>query len=152
MQSEVLKNMKKRLVILLCGSLLLSSCCTLGYEVFYDFVDEEATPLVVDANVPQSSVYLNGKYVGVTPYTYWGNKADIRKITVKNTGYVPLTQKTKRKFDSAFLWNFSPISIFYFVPLLNPCWIWGSIVDLANKQVYEDYKQDFYYFELKKGY
>lgn len=138
--------------MLLLGGVLFSSCCSVGYNVYCEFEDRVATPLVVDANVPRSSVYLNGKYVGVTPYTYWGDKADIKKISVKSTGYMPLTQRTKRKFDPVFLWNFSPLCFYYIVPFFNPAWIWGSIVDLANKQVYKDYKQDFYYFELKKGY
>lgn len=143
--------MKKISPLLFC-LFLLSSCCTVGFSG-WDFIEKEtATPLVVDANVDGASVYMNGKYVGKTPYTHWGEKAKIRKITVKKEGYIASSQRTKRRLNPYIFLNLSPAMCYYVIPYcINPGWIWGGFLDLATGAGYSNYKKDFYYFELTRN-
>lgn len=142
----------KKISPLLLGLFLLSSCCTVRFNGWKILEKETAVPLAVDANVDGALVYMNGKYMGKTPYTHWGEKAKIRKITVKKDGYVTLSQRTKRRLDPNIFCNLSPVMCYYILPYcLNPGWIWGGLLDLATGAGYSNYKKDFYYFELKRN-
>lgn len=115
-------------------SLLMTSCYTL-------FPGPDATPLTVESSVQGSQVYIKGELVGHTPYTHWGKRANVKKITVKEPGYKDMTLKTKRKNKSGIYWNFFPY------PLYN--WIWGYFLD-RNNGTGVRYTQDYYYFNLQK--
>ena len=114
--------------------LLMTSCYTL-------FPGPDAKPLTVESSVEGAQVYIKGEMVGHTPYTHWGKRANVKKITVKKYGYKNLTMKTKRKNKSGIYWNFYPFPIFN--------WIWGYFLD-RNNGTGVIYTQDYYYFDLQR--
>lgn len=127
----------KKISLLLCFSficLLMTSCYTL-------FPGPDAPPLTVESSVQGAQVFIKGELVGHTPYTHWGKRANVKKITVKEPGYKDMTIKTKRKNKSGIYWNFFPY------PLYN--WIWGYFLD-RNNGTGVRYTQDYYYFKLQK--
>lgn len=124
----------KKILTLLGLSCFLTSCCTL-YPV------PEAPPLTIESSVPRAEVYIKGKFVGHTPYTHWGERANVKKIKVKAHGYKSKTIKTKRKNRAGIYWNFLPY------PGVN--WIWGYFLDRSIGTGVR-YTQDYYYFDLEK--
>ena len=114
--------------------LLMTSCYTV-------FPGPEAKPLTIESSVVGAQVFIKGELVGHTPYTHWGKRANVKKITVKEPGYKDMTLKTKRKNKSGIYWNFFPY------PLYN--WIWGYFLDRSNGTGVR-YTQDYYYFNLQK--
>lgn len=112
--------------------LLLSGCVTLFKST------EEVPALTITSSVPYSEVYLNGKFVGYTPYSHFGDKVDVKKITVKKAGYKTATQKA-RKLDKLIYWNFFPSATF----------IYGYFIDLCNDNRFY-YPKDTFHFVLEK--
>ena len=118
-------------------SMLPSSCGT----VFCAKQSADEVPaLTILSSVPEADVYLNGKYVGKTPYSHFGDKVDVRKITVKKDGYKSKSIKP-RKLDQWAYVNFVPW------PMWN--WIWGYFVDRCQTKCWR-YKKDVFYFDLKE--
>ena len=128
-------TMKIKCVVLsLICSLKLSSCCTLFCA------KSEVPAITVTSNPSNADVYLNGKYVGKTPYSHFGDKVDVKKITVKKDGYE--TQKLKpRKLNGWAYVNFFPY------PVYN--WIWGYFLDRSQSKCWK-YKNDVFNFNLEK--
>lgn len=126
----------KKFFIPLTICLFLTSCYTC-------FPGPEAKPLAIESSVPSAEVYIKGKFVGRTPYTHWGKRANVKKITVKADGYKDKTIKTKRKNKAGIYWNLFPY------PGWN--WIWGYFLDRSNGTGVR-YTQDYYYFDLEKKY
>lgn len=115
--------------------LSLTSCCTVFPGT------EKAKPLSIDSSADSAQVFIKGKLVGHTPYTHWGERANVKKITVKKVGYKDMTLKTKRKNKNKIYWNFFPY------PGWN--WIWGYFLD-RNNGTGVRYTQDYYFFDLEK--
>ena len=113
----VSKWLKKLSVCCICGCcmLFMSGCVTLFSS------RGEVPALTITSSIPNAEVYLNGKFVGFTPYSHFGDKVDVKKITVKKVGYKTATQKA-RKLDKLIYWNFFPSATFiygYFIDLFN---------------------------------
>lgn len=120
--------------LVLGASFLLSSCGTL-------FCSQKEVPaLTITSSVPNSDVYLNGKYVGQTPYSHFGDKVDVKKITVKKDGYKSQSVKPRKLKGWAYV-NFVPY------PLYN--WIWGYFLDRSKSKCWK-YKNDVFHFELEE--
>ena len=115
--------------------LSLSSCCTTSHWLG---LNKANNTLYIDSKTPGSDVYLNNKLVGKTPYTYYGKKANIKRITVTNN-YTSETQKTLRKNKGSIYWNFLPY------PGWN--WIWGYFLDKGTGTG-RKYKTNTYYFNI----
>ena len=97
----------KLATFILGGIFLFSSCGTL-------FCTQEEVPaLTITSSIPNSDVYLNGRYVGQTPYSHFGDKVDVKKITVKKTGYKAQTQKARKLSGWAYV-NFVPYPLYKF--------------------------------------
>lgn len=135
MNISMKSTMKIKCVVLsLICSLTLSSCCTLFCA------KSEVPAITVTSNPSNADVYLNGKYVGKTPYSHFGDKVDVKKITVKKDGYE--TQKLKpRKLNGWAYVNFFPY------PVYN--WIWGYFLDRTQSKCWK-YKNDVFNFNLEK--
>lgn len=135
MNTSMKSTMKIKCVVLsLICSLKLSSCCTLFCA------KSEVPAITVTSNPSNADVYLNGKYVGKTPYSHFGDKVDVKKITVKKDGYE--TQKLKpRKLNGWAYVNFFPY------PVYN--WIWGYFLDRSQSKCWK-YKNDVFNFNLEK--
>lgn len=118
----------------------LGSCCTISHSLG---MNKAADPVTVTSNVDGADVYINGKFVGTTPYTHWETKANVRNIVVKANGYHTQKQKTQRSTKAGAYWNFLPY------PLFN--WIWGFFLDRSNGTG-RKYKQDSYHFQLQRKY
>ena len=116
--------------------LLFSSCGTLFC------VQKETPALTITSSVPDSEVYLNGVYVGRTPYSHFGDKVDVKKITVKKAGYKAQTQYPRKLSGWAYV-NFIPY------PFFN--WIWGYFLDRSRSKCWK-YKNDVFHFQLEKEY
>ena len=114
--------------------LLMTSCYTL-------FPGPEAKPLSIESSVDDAQVFIKGKLVGYTPYTHWGERADVKKITVKKAGYKDMTLKTERKNKKGIYWHFFPY------PGWN--WIWCYFLD-RNNGTGVRYTKDYYFFDLEK--
>lgn len=121
-------------VLLFGTTTLLSSCGTILC------MKKEVPALTITSSVPNSDVYLNGKYVGQTPYSHFGDKVDVKKITVKKAGYKAQTQKARKLSGWAYV-NFIPY------PLYN--WIWGYFVDRKQSKCWR-YKKDVFHFQLEE--
>lgn len=121
-------------ILLIVATWTLNSCCTLSRVCG---MAEDAVPLAIESSVPNANVYIKGKYVGQTPCSYFGTRANVKKIKVTKDGYKDLTLKTKRKNKGSIYWNFVPMYTF----------IWGYVVDIANGNG-KKYIQDSYYFNL----
>lgn len=120
--------------ILFLFSIMCSSCGTLFCT------RSEAPALTITSSEPNAEVYLNGKYVGNTPYSHFGDRVDVKKITVKKNGYKSQTQKPRKLKTWPYI-NFIPW------PMWN--WIWGYFLDRSKDKCWE-YKNDQFYFELEK--
>lgn len=121
------------LIIALVITILFSSCGTV-------FCSQQPVPaLTITSNVPDADVYLNGKYVGTTPYSHFGEKCDVKKITVKKSGYKDKTIKPRKLTKWAYA-NFIPY------PMFN--WIWGYFLDRSKSECWY-YKRDTFYFVLE---
>lgn len=131
----LLKTTIRILPLFFVVTLFLSSCCTTSDMLGMNSADNH---LFIDSKTPGSKVYLNGKLVGQTPYSYYGTKANIKKITVTNN-YATETQKTERKNKGSIYWNFVPW------PLYN--WIWGYFLDYGNGTG-RKYKSNTFYFNI----
>ena len=132
--------MKKRLLQVKCMMLmlvsifLLSSCCTLFC------IEKEVPALTIESSVPSADVYINGSYYGKTPVSYFSDKVDVKKITVKKEGYK--TQSIDpRKLNGWAYMNFLPY------PLYN--WIWGYFLDRSQSKCWK-YEKDVFYFKLER--
>lgn len=124
-------------IILILGNMfLLSSCCTLCYPF-----EMEPPALTITSSVPNADVYLNGKYVGKTPYSHFGDKVDVKEITVKKEGYKTQSRNPRKLKGIAYL-NFIPY------PLVN--WIWGYFYDRKQSKCWE-YTDDVFHFYLVKN-
>lgn len=126
-----LKRIVSKTLIASC-LFLFTSCVTLFSP------SREVPALTITSSVPNADVYLNGRYVGQTPYSHFGDKVDVKKIMVKKEGYKPAKQKA-RKLDKNIYWNFFPSCTF----------IWGYFVDLLNDDRYY-YPNDSFHFVLEK--
>ena len=115
-------------------SILCSSCGTL-------FCSKGEVPaLTITSSVPDAEVYLNGKYVGKTPYSHFGETVNVKKITVKKDGYKSQSQKPRKLKGWAYA-NFVPW------PMWN--WIWGYFLDRSKSKCWK-YKSDVFHFELEE--
>jgi len=124
----------KLATFILGGLFLFSSCGTL-------FCTQKEVPaLTITYSIPNSDVYLNGRYVGQTPYSHFGDKVDVKKITVKKAGYKAQTQKARKLSGWAYV-NFVPY------PLYN--WIWGYFLDRSKSKCWR-YKKDVFHFQLEE--
>ena len=122
------------LAILLICCFTLSSCGTL-------FCRKDEVPALTITSIPTNSdVYLNGKYEGKTPYSHFGEKVDVKKITVKSSGYKSQTQKARKLKAWAYV-NFIPY------PFYN--WIWGYFLDRSQSKCWK-YRNDVFHFYLEK--
>lgn len=130
MRKKVLLNLAISLIVL-----QLSSCCTLG-----DFMglSNKDNSLSIESSVPDAEVYINGAYVGKTPYQHKGAKANVKKITVKKYGYKDQTIKVKRKNKGSIYWNFVPGWTF----------IYGYFVDKGTG-CGTKYKENYYHFNME---
>ena len=63
----------KLATFILGGLFLFSSCGTLFCK------QKEVPALTITSSIPNSDVYLNGRYVGQTPYSHFGEKVDVKK-------------------------------------------------------------------------
>lgn len=104
-------------------------------------IQKETPALTITSSVPNSEVYLNGVYVGQTPYSHFGDKVDVKKITVMKPGYKTQTQKARKLSGWAYV-NFVPY------PLYN--WIWGYFLNRSQSKC-GDIKMMFSIFNLKKN-
>ena len=120
-------------VLIISSLFLFSSCATLFSP------SREVPALTITSSVPDAEVYLNGKYVGKTPYSHFGDKVNVKKIMVKKDGYKPAKQKA-RKLDKNVYLNFLPSITF----------IWGFFVDLYCESLYY-YPKDVFHFILEKN-
>ncbi|MBO7288183.1 MAG: PEGA domain-containing protein [Bacteroidales bacterium] len=128
-------TMKIKCVVLLLCSFTFSSCCTLFCA------KTEAPALTITSTPSNADVYLNKKYVGKTPYNHFGDEVDVKKITVKKTGYE--SQKIKpRKLNGWAYVNFFPYPVYNF--------IWGYFLDRSQSKCWK-YKNDVFHFNLKKN-
>lgn len=136
MNISMKSTMKIKYVVLslICG-LTLSSCCTLCCT------KSEVPAITVTSNPSNADVYFNGKYVGKTPYSHFGDEVNVKKITIKKTGYE--TQKLNpRKLRGVAYLNFSPYPF-----VVN--WIWGYFLDRSQSKCWK-YKNDVFNFNLEK--
>ena len=89
---------------------MFSSCGVIAFlqEKFSQYLAFE-----VISSVPDSEVYINGIYVGQTPYSHYGRKVNVKTIKAKKDGYKTQRQRAR---------EFSPTAFFdyYTSPLLNP--------------------------------
>ena len=119
-------------ILFIVTTMLLSSCGTI-------FLTQNEVPaLTIESNVPNAEVYLNGKYVGITPYSHFGEKCDVKKITVKKKGYKEKSVNPRKLNSCAYL-NFL---------LPTPAFIWGYFVDKSKPKCWY-YKSDTFYFQLE---
>lgn len=121
-------------IIVLC--LLIGFTCNSCATLFSR--SSEVPALTITSSVPNADVYINGKYVGTTPYSHFSDRYDVKKITVKKYGYKSQTQKP-RKISNWTYCNWIPLYTF----------LWGFIVDLNTNHCYH-YKSDTFHFELEK--
>ena len=130
------KFKSKFFIILLSISFLLiiNSCGT----VFC--TQNEVPALTITSNVPDAEVYLNGKYVGTTPYNHFGDKCDVKKITVRKEGFKDQSINPRKLSKWAYA-NFIPY------PLAN-C-IWGYFLDRSKSKCWT-YKSDTFDFQLER--
>ena len=131
--TKLLKQIK-HLGLILISLFLFSSCGTLFC------VKKEVPALTITSSVPNSEVYINGKYVGQTPYSHFGDKVNVKTITVKKEGYKQQKQKARILTGWAYV-NFIPY------PLYN--WIWGYFLDRSQSKCWR-YKKDVFHFQLEK--
>lgn len=122
-------------LILVCICLLsLTSCATIMCT------QAEVPALTINSTPSGAEVYLNGRFVGNTPYSHFGTEADVKKITVKKAGYESQSLKPRKLNGWAYV-NFLPWPMYNF--------IWGYFVDRAQAKCWS-YTQDVFYFNLKK--
>lgn len=117
------------------ATLLISSCCTLCDCMGLSNKDNS---LSIESSVPDAEVYINGSYVGRTPYQHKGTKANVKRITVKKEGYKDQTVKVKKKDKGSIYWNFFPSWTF----------IYGYFVDKATG-CGTKYKEHYYQFNME---
>ena len=123
-----------KLGLLLISALIFSSCGTL-------FCFEKSVPaLTITSSPSRAEVYLNGNYVGLTPYSHFGDKVDINKITIRKSGYKEQSEKPRKLSGWAYV-NFVPY------PFYN--WIWGYFVDRKQSKCWS-YKKDVFHFRLEE--
>ena len=79
-----------RKYILLLSTVFVCLFMTSCYTVF---PGPEAKPLTIESSVVGAQVFIKGELVGHTPYTHWGKRANVKKITVKEPGYEDMTLK-----------------------------------------------------------
>ena len=129
------KSNLKRIV----SKTLIASCLFLFTSCVTLFCPPREVPaLTITSSVPNADVYLNGRYVGQTPYSHFGDKVEVKIIMVKKEGYKPAKQQA-RKLDKNIYWNFFPSYTF----------IWGYFVDFFNDDSYY-YPNDSFHFVLEK--
>ena len=131
---KLIMKIKCVVLSLMCG-LALSSCCTLFCP------KTEAPALTITSSPSNANVYLNKKYVGKTPYNHFGDKVDVKKITVEKTGYESQTIKPRKLNGWAYV-NFFPYPVYNF--------IWGYFLDRSQSKCWK-YKSDVFHFNLKKN-
>lgn len=134
-----MKNILFLLISCFCAS-TLSSC---GSIMTCLKERERAPALTITSNVPDADVYINGKYVGKTPYSHFGesNFCDVKKIKVCKDGYKS-ESKNPRKLNGWAYVNFVPY------PLWN--WIWGYFYDTRKKSKCWEYKNTVFNFNLEE--
>lgn len=131
-----MKRTKVLSALAICSAILLfSSCCTLGDCMGLSNKDNS---LSIESSVPDAEVYINGSYVGRTPYQHKGTSANVKRITVKKDGFKEQTMKVKRKAKGSIYWNFYPSFTF----------IYGYFVDRANGCGME-YTEHYYHFNME---
>ena len=122
----------KAVVVIFLMSIICSSCGTIFC------VEKEVPALTITSSVPNAEVYLNGRYVGQTPYSHFGEKVNVKKIAVKKDGYESQSIKPRKLTGWAYI-NFLPTCT----------WIWGYFVDRSQSKCWK-YKSDVFHFELEK--
>ena len=88
-------NHLKITVLLLGGTLTLSSCVTI--------LGKKQT-IHVDSYPQNAKVYAGTKYIGITPCTYKSKIAE-STLTFEKDGYYPTTISTSTKMRGAIWWN-----------------------------------------------
>ena len=69
------KSNLKRIV----SKTLIASCLFLFTSCVTLFCPPREVPaLTITSSVPNADVYLNGRYVGQTPYSHFGDKVDVK--------------------------------------------------------------------------
>lgn len=121
-------------LLLFATTLVLSSCGTV-------FCSQGEVPaLTITSNIQNAEVYINGKYVGITPYSHFGEKCDVKKITIKKDGYKNQSVKPRKLKGWAYV-NFVPW------PMWN--WIWGYFLDRSKSKCWK-YKNDTFNFQMER--
>ena len=133
-QKKDSQRFSNAIILTLCCVFLFSSCGTLFC------VRTEAPALTITSNVPNADVFLNGRYVGQTPHSHFGDEVDIKNITVKKEGYKSQSLNPRKLTGWAYV-NFIPY------PLYN--WIWGYFLDRSQSKCWK-YKSDVFNFYLEK--
>ena len=137
---KIVKRIK--LVIFIGGGLFLFSSCGV-----IAFLQEKFPPCLafeVRSSVPNSEVYINGIYVGQTPYSHYGRRVNVRTIKVKKVGYKTQRQRAR---------EFSPTAFFdyYTSPLFNAV---AKLADYPTERHCRSmcwvYKKNIFYFRLKE--
>lgn len=117
----------KNLIKILLFSVLTTSCAT----VFTGTTQR----MTINSEPQNAKLYLNGNFVGTTPYTGSFKKSKDYNITVKKEGYVPGTAVASRSLNAVAILNLtSPIS-----------WI----IDIATGALWQ-FDQDGFTIPLEK--
>ncbi len=111
---------------LLVSVLMLSGCASIFKGTRQD--------LTFESNPEGAKVYLDGKLMGVTPFTMPVKKAKYTTLRVEKEGYITVERDLKRTYD--------------FVALLDVFWD-CSTTDAISGAAFP-YKDNSYYFELTK--
>ena len=78
--------------------------------------------------------------MGTTPYNHFGDKCDVKKITVRKEGFKDQSINPRKLSKWAYA-NFIPY------PLAN--WIWGYFLDRSKSKCWT-YKSDTFDFQLER--
>lgn len=131
-----MKKLLKFFLLCFC-TFSLSSCGTIlcSYQ-------GKPPALTITSNVPNANVYINGKYVGKTPYSYFGESdfCEVKKIEVRKEGYKSKSENPRKLSGWAYV-NFVPY------PMVN--WIWGYFVDRKQAKCWK-YKKEVFNFDLEE--
>ena len=137
---KIVKRIK--LVTFILGGVFLFSSC--GVIAFLQEKFPQHLAFKVISSVPDSEVYINGIYVGQTPYSHYGRRVNVKTIKVKKDGYKTQRQRAREFSPTAFL-------DYYTSPLLNPLMEFAELpTEQHCRSICWVYKADVFYFKLKK--
>lgn len=93
----------KFLTIIGLVGLLLSGCASI--------ISGTTQDLTFNSNPEGAKVYLNGKVVGVTPFTFTAKKNKYDNMRIEKKGYVSINRDLNKSFDGVaainILWDLS---------------------------------------------